>query len=253
MGATGRRKLNKKNGTRLKRRWEGKKGLAVSAKAADEVRDFPRGILGNRGAPLHLGKGRGKKRVRVAPVHSRGRRLDPVRVDNMLEKGMSRTEVSKKIGVAPSAIHSHIKTNQKYMTQLVVGNRAGPLLTKKINAMDQVMVINQKANVLLNTAMEGLKTVEDHSYRIMRDPEQAIKVMEVLSGAKDTALRAMGEIRAQLKLQMEIYQAIYDLRAAEEFQKTVISVIGEMDPDARDRVLERLRKGRAVRQAAEQH
>jgi hypothetical protein len=57
----------------------------------------------------------------------------------------------------------------------------------------------------------------------------------------------MAEIRGQLKLQLEIFQTLYDLKAVEEFQNEVLTAIGEESPDVRERIIQRLRERRAVR------
>jgi len=57
----------------------------------------------------------------------------------------------------------------------------------------------------------------------------------------------MAEIRGQLKLQLEIFQSLYELKAVEKFQQEVLEVIGELNPDARDRIIRGLVKKRGIR------
>jgi hypothetical protein len=67
------------------------------------------------------------------------------------------------------------------------------------------------------------------------------------------ALKAMTEIRGQLKLQLEIFQALYDMAAVAEFQKEVLEAIGNASPETRDGIVHNLQKARAIRSTLEFH
>ena len=62
-------------------------------------------------------------------------------------------------------------------------------------------------------------------------------------------LKACGEIRNQIKLQFEIFQAIYSLQEVEEFQKTIVEVLGEVSPEMRDQFVKKLMARPSVRAA----
>ena len=66
---------------------------------------------------------------------------------------------------------------------------------------------------------------------------------------RDLALKAMNEIRNQLKLQLEIFQALFSLQAAQEFETTILEVIGEVAPDVRSEIIRRINQKRSVRAA----
>ena len=57
----------------------------------------------------------------------------------------------------------------------------------------------------------------------------------------------MAEIRGQLRLQLEIFQSLYDMKAVEEFQREVIDVIGSVSSDVRNQIVNRLGQKRALR------
>jgi hypothetical protein len=59
----------------------------------------------------------------------------------------------------------------------------------------------------------------------------------------------MAEIRGQLRLQLEIFQTLYDMKAVEEFQREVLSAIGEASPEVRNAIIGRLNQKRAIRSA----
>jgi len=61
----------------------------------------------------------------------------------------------------------------------------------------------------------------------------------------------MQEIRGQLKLQLEIFQALFDMRAVQQFQAEVLEVIGSVSTGARDEIIRRLTERNALRSALE--
>jgi hypothetical protein len=63
----------------------------------------------------------------------------------------------------------------------------------------------------------------------------------------------MQEIRGQLKLQLEIFQALYDMQAVAEFQREVLEAIGDASPETRDRIIHNLKEKRAIRSTLEFH
>jgi hypothetical protein len=87
--------------------------------------------------------------------------------------------------------------------------------------MQQLLEINARANQMLNDA-------ED-------DPELRLKIM--------------CEIRGQLKLQLDIYQTLFDLQAVQEFMDETMDVIGKVAPGVRNEIIARLNERKSVRSA----
>ena len=106
-------------------------------------------------------------------------------------------------------------------TRAIVGKKIKALVERKINAIDQLIEINQRANTMLDEA-------EDN-------PELRLKVM--------------AEIRGQLRLQLEIYQAMFDLQAVQEFMDETLAVIGQVAPEVRNEILSGLNKRKSIRSA----
>jgi hypothetical protein len=67
----------------------------------------------------------------------------------------------------------------------------------------------------------------------------------------ELALRAMAEIRSQLKLQLEIINSPYNLTAAAEFQKKVLESIGTVSRETREQIIRNLIKTGAIRSTLE--
>ncbi|MGD0275767.1 MAG: hypothetical protein ABSB79_06895 [Syntrophales bacterium] len=148
-------------------------------------------------------------------------KIDKVKLSQMLRSGKTQRECAKVFGVTEGAISQAKKELNISVVKNVALEAAHKVVDKNLNAVDQLLNINRKANTLLEVAIKA----EDH----------------------DTTLKAMREIRGQLELQLEIFKTLYDLEAVADFQREVLLTIGEVDPDVRDTIIRRLKEGRALR------
>lgn len=150
-------------------------------------------------------------------------KIDKVKLDRMLRAGKSQRECAKVFGVTEGAISQAKKELNISVVKNVALETAHRVVDKNLNAIEQLQNINRKANDLLDKAI----------------------------AAKDngTALNAMREIRGQLSLQLEVFKTLYDIQAIADFQREVLEAIGETAPDVRDRIIQRLKEGRAIRSA----
>ena len=154
-------------------------------------------------------------------------KIDKVKLSQMLRSGKSGKDCAEFFSVTEGAISQARKELNIAVVKSVALESAHRVVDRNLNAIDQLLNINRKANDLLELAI-GAK---DH----------------------DTTLRAMREIRGQLELQLEIFKTLYDLEAVAEFQREVLTAIGEADKDVRDRIVRSLKEGRALRQSVEIH
>ena len=134
---------------------------------------------------------------------------------------LSQSAAAKRLGVSRQAVNLRLQQLRGKTTKAVVVKKVEECIDQKLDAMAQLHKINSRANELLDK-------IED-------DPALAVKVM--------------AEIRGQLKLQLEIFQALYDLTAAQEFQEEILKTIGEVSPDVRTKIIHKLNEKRAIRSA----
>lgn len=134
---------------------------------------------------------------------------------------MSQAAAARVLGVTRQAVSKRLIELRGRTTRVIVAKQMDDVMDRKIDAMAQLKSINDRANELLNQA----------------------KVKP------DIALKCMNEIRGQLKLQLEIFNTLYDLRAAQEFQNEVLAAIGEVAPDVRRKIIHKLNQKRAIRSA----
>ena len=148
-------------------------------------------------------------------------KIDKVKLSQLLRSGKSGKDCAKFFGVTEGAISQARKELNISVVKSVTLESAHQVVEKNLNAVEQLLNINRKANELLERAIEA----KDH----------------------DTTLKAMREIRGQLELQLEIFKTLYDLEAVAEFQREVLTAIDEVDRNVRDRIVQRLKENKALR------
>ena len=135
--------------------------------------------------------------------------------------GVTQVEAARRLGVTKQAVNQRLKELRGKTTKAVVVRKIDQVVNRKLDAVAQLTEINRKA----------------------------IKLLEEAEGNPELSLRCMSEIRGQLKLQLEIFAALYDFKAAAEFQEEVLAAIGEVAPDVRSKIIHQLNQKRAIRSA----
>ena len=148
-------------------------------------------------------------------------KIDRVKLSQLLRAGKPQREIAQVFGVTEGAVTKAKKELNISVIKNVALENAGRVVDKHLNAVDQLQKINDEANRLLD--------------EIEQSPETKIKLMS--------------EIRGQLKLQLEIFSVLHDMRAVQQFQQEVLSAIGEASPEVRNEIIEQLNKKRAIRTA----
>ncbi|MEA1949654.1 MAG: DUF134 domain-containing protein [Thermodesulfobacteriota bacterium] len=171
---------------------------------------------------------------------------------------MNQTEAAKELGVSRQAVSRRLQEIRGKTTKVIVAKKVEQVIDRKIDAMDQLNRINEYTNEILDSVMawgrgddEALQALENQIKKKKgRVGNEKIKAKEFkLKDPRGIALKACSEIRNQIKLQFEIFQALYSLKEVEEFQKTVIEVLGEVSPEMRSEFVRRLKAKPSVRSA----
>ena len=148
-------------------------------------------------------------------------KIDKFKLSQMLRSGKPQHEIAHFFGVTASAISKAKKELNVCVVKNVALENAHRVVDKNLNAIDQLYKINEAAN----------------------------KLLDELEEKPDLMLRVMAEIRNQLRLQLDIFQCLYDMKAVQEFQDEVLTAIGEAAPDVRKRIIHSLNEKRAIRSA----
>ena len=177
----------------------------------------------------------------------------------LLDKdGKSQSEAARELGVSRQAVNKRLQEIRGKTTKVVVAKKIEEIVDHKIDAIEQLTKINEYANEILDLLMrwnrgddEALQVLESQvATKKVRvgDKEEFVKEFK-FKDPRELALKAMAEIRGQLKLQLEIFQCLYDMKAVQKFQEEVLTAIGEASPDVRKRIIHRLNEKRAIRSA----
>ena len=170
----------------------------------------------------------------------------------------NQAQAAQALGVSRQAVSKRLQELRGKTTKVVVSKKIEQVVDRKIDAMDQLQKINDDANEILDLLMAwnrgdetALQVLESQvSTKKVRVGDQEMGIREFkFKDPRDLALRAMSEIRNQLKLQLEIFQTLFSLQAAQEFETTILEVIGEVAPDVRGEIIRRINQKRSVRAA----
>ena len=184
--------------------------------------------------------------------------IDPIKLNKMLSSGKSSKECAEHFGVSPAAISKAKKNLDIAVVKNVAMENAHRVVDKNLNAVDQLQKINDHANWLLDHVMKWVKG-DNAAIQVLEKNVRKVNVgtreePEIVDEFKfkdphEIALKAMAEIRGQLKLQLDIFQTLYDMKAVQEFQEEVLTCIGDTAPDVRDRIIHNLAQKRVIRSA----
>lgn len=175
------------------------------------------------------------------------------KLSQMLRAGKTVKECAKFFEVTPGAISQHKKNLNVAVVKNVALENAHRVVDKNLNTVDQLQKINDHANDLLDLCMkwvngddEALQVLESQ-VRTVRVGKDKVPVSEYkFKDPREIALKALSEIRHQLKLQLDIYQCLYDMRTVQDFQQEVLETIGNVSKEARDEIIKKLRERKAL-------
>ena len=176
-------------------------------------------------------------------------------LNKLVTEGKSTTEIAKIFSCTSGAVSQAKKKLKISVVKNVALENAHKVVGKNLDAVDQLQNINEIANRLLNELIGEDQVINRMTSAIEEilspegDPREVKRLVRQISQDKETAIKACAEIRNQLKLQLEIFQTLYDMEAVAEFQREVLNAIGEVAPDVRNRITQRLKEGRALRSA----
>ena len=183
-------------------------------------------------------------------------KIDRIQLDQMLREGKPQKEIAQFFEVSEGAISKAKNELKVAVVKNVALESAHKVVDKHLDTIGQLQKINQNANELLDLLMrwnrgdeEALQILESQVRKVkVKDSEEEVTEYR-FKDPRELALKAMQEIRGQLNLQLDIFRTLYDVQAVAEFQKEVLTAIGEVSPDVRDKIIQRLKESRALRQS----
>lgn len=153
-------------------------------------------------------------------------KIDRVKLNQMLSSGKSQKKAAQFFDVTEGAISKAKKELSIAVVKNVSLENAHRVVDKNLNAVDQLQKINDQANKIINDLSESSDRAD-----------------------RELILKACREVQNQLRLQLEIFQTLYDMKAVQSFQNEVLTAIGEVEPDVRNRIIQRLNEKHAIRRS----
>ena len=181
-------------------------------------------------------------------------KIDRVILNKMLRAGKTQKEAAEFFRVSEVAIWKARKGLNVAVVKNVALESAHKVVEKHLDTLSQLQKINTDANELLDLLMrwnrgdEGALQILESQVRKVKVRGSEEEVTEYkFKDPRELALKAMQEIRGQLSLQLDIFKTLYDVQAVAEFQKEVLTAIGEVAPDVRERIIQRLKENKSLR------
>ena len=183
-------------------------------------------------------------------------KIDFNELHQLVTQGKGTNEIAKIFNVTPGAVSQAKKRLKIAVVKNVTLEAGHKVVSQNLDAVAQLQKINKDANELLDLCMkwqrgdkEALQILESQVKRVrVGKTEKFVEEMK-FKDPRSIALAAMKEIRGQLNLQLEIFKTLYDMEAVAEFQAEVLTIIGEVEPNVRDRIITRLKERQAFRSA----
>jgi len=161
---------------------------------------------------------------------NRGKIDDQTLYHLLVEKGYNQRQAADHFGVTEAAISKRVKALQLNLSRHVGLERASDVAQHGLDVVNQLHRINRVISEELDWATtEARREGADRK------------------GLQSTLIELASEVRKQLGFQFEILRSLYDFRAAAEFQQEVLNVIGEVSPETRQAIIQRLTERRALR------
>ncbi len=172
-------------------------------------------------------------KIFLAMESNNRRKIDDQVLYQMLdENGQTKSEVAAHFGVSEAAVSKRVKALNIHLSRHVALERAKEVADHGLNVVHQLQGINNVIQDELQWATEAA-----------RKPGADRK------GLQTVIIDLTGEVRKQLRFQLEVLRSLYDMRGVAEFQKEVLDAIGEASPEIREAIVRRLAERRALRSA----
>ncbi len=139
------------------------------------------------------------------------------------KEGMTQTAIAKEFGVTRQAISSRLRQLRPPTSFTVASTMIKETVERKLDVMDQLCNINGTTHQILDDVLQ-------------QDDPQA-------------ALRAVAEIRQQLRLQADLFAMLFDMDSAAQFQDAILEVLNEVDPEMRKLAIRKLNEKSALSRA----
>ncbi len=178
------------------------------------------------------------------------RKVSDVQLERLVKEGNGVSAIARILKVSKGTVSRRLKQLNLGIAKNITLHHAGEIVKREIDAATQLLKINDHANELLDLLMVCINGKE------AAKKEALAKLGPMGPGSKDPkemALKCMQEIRSQLRLQLEIFQTLFDVKAVADFQREVLEAIADASLEVRDRIIRNLKEKSAIRSTLDFH
>ena len=148
--------------------------------------------------------------------------INDTRLLRLIDKeDQSQSLAAKDMGVSRQAVSTRLKQLRGRTTYAIAAANVQQAVDSKLDVVEQLKSINQ-------TAQDLLSQTEDDAH---------------------LSVKLMAEIRNQLRLMMDVYEMLYSLEGAAQFQQTVLEVLEDCEVELRKKVVAKLNEKSSLRAA----
>jgi IS30 family transposase len=146
------------------------------------------------------------------------------RIKCLFSEGIGVNEIARNVKRSASTVSRALKKMK--ISKAVGVAKAGRMLDQKLNAFKQLRKINNRANLIMDRLQtETAETAEKYGIIV---------------------LKACEAVRRDLELQLKICEALYNVEEVAKWQNELLDILGEIDPEARERFYGRLQEKRPI-------
>lgn len=158
-------------------------------------------------------------------------KIELIQLDKMLRQGSTQKECADYFKVSAPAVSQAQKRLKTHIIRTVALEKSSQVMESHLDMMGQLRKVNNAINGELD--------------RAQRDVEKAGALDK--KGIQEVMIKLSAEIRKQLTLQLAIAEVWHDQKIVSEFQREVLGVLNEADPQLRHEVIKRLKEKRILR------
>jgi predicted transcriptional regulator len=160
-------------------------------------------------------------------------KIDPKKLVELREQGMSGVAMAQYFNVSPAAISKSLKKLDMALAVDIATRTAPEIVDDKLDAIEQLKKISRSINKELDYIEQRIKNA---SARERKDLEER-------------KLKHAQEIRKQVNLMIYIASTMYNLEEVAKFQAIVLEEIGNADEETKARIIKRLKAERSLRRS----
>lgn len=192
------------------------------------------------------------------------KKIDEATMLQMYRDGKNTQQISKHFGVTWQAVANMRKRAEKRLARVPDVNRS-ELSQQNINTVSQLKLMNdqilselRRSKRLIDREDRTVLEYDRLEKQVKKDPKNTelvkelkekfdgINIPEILK-IQTNIIAISGEVRKQIELQVRIYETIYNVTMANEFQEEIIEILRQVDPALKDTIIRKLKERRSIR------